>query len=251
MLIQPLQRIEVVNSSKQCKAGSTGYIVCGHWIGAYNLVDHDIIFTRFGKNGKPRISLVKLVTAYVDVESLSFREEYKHTMDKIIRDYLMPLRWEGRRASPIDSSIKVIPIGAKDLTELGIWEFIAYISALSMFVKAMEHIDLGMPRIRIDDILGTPVAETRPSSIGHCICESFKNTEGRLDQKFDEYINYFSDVRNRKIWIKKLRKQLSLDRQAVIRYSKGVLAKHNDLCLSIKNLAKDQGIRVRTPAAGG
>lgn len=257
MLIQPLQKIEVINSSKQCKTGSIGYVIHAHNIGGYNLLGYDIMFTKFGKSGKPRISLTSLVAQFVDIESLSFNKEHKGTIEKVLQDYMMPYHYGRRESSAVDSYIKMVPIESKDLTELETWEFMTYISTLSMFIEVMEGNmpDLGRPRVRERvreaDVLNMPIAETPPSLIGHYISLSFKNRNGRVNQKFDEYIAYFSEIENRRPWIEMLRKRLSVNRQAVIRYSKNMLSKHTDILHSLKTAAKDEGVRIRILTTGG
>jgi len=254
LLIQPLQKIEVIDSSKQCKAGSVGYLAYTLGINGHNLVEQDIVFTKFGKGGKPRVSLVKLRTPFIDIESLNFPQEHRKSIEKIVQDYLMPRygnesgRDRGRRS--IDSHIKIIPIETKNLTEFKIWEFTAYISALSMFIVTMEQRAAGLGRggiIRRADILNTSVAETPLLLTGYYITEAFRNPDGRLDQKFDEYMTYFSNMRNREVWVERLRKQLSLNRQAVVQYSKDALSKHAELWASLRTIAADKGIKVRMP----
>jgi len=255
LLIQPLQKIEVIDSGKQCKAGSTGYLAYGRGINGHNLVEQDIVFMKFGKSGKPRISLVKLRTPFIDIESLSFSEDHRKSVEKIIQDYQAPHYgnedggYRGyRKGGSIDSHIKTIPIEIKNLTKFEIWEFAAYISALSIFIEMMEQRSTGLRRARAisrTDIFNTPVAETPLLLTGYYIAEAFRNPDGRLGQKFDEYMTYFSNVRNRKVWIEKLRKKLSLNRQAVVRYSKDALSKHAELWASLRTTAADRGVKVR------
>lgn len=254
MLIQPLQKIEVIDSGKQCKAGSIGYLAYARGISGYNLVEQDIVFTKFGKSGKPRTSLVKLRTPFIDIESLNFHEDNRKSIEKIFQDYLMPHygneNERDRKMRSIDSHTKAIPIEVKNLIEFGIWEFMAYISALSIFIEMMEQRSAGLGHgrvIRRTDISNTPVAETPLLLVGYYIAESFRNPDGRLDQKFDEYVTYFSSTRNRKAWAEKLRKKLSLNRQAVVRYSKDALSNHTELWASLRTIAADKGIKVRMP----
>lgn len=135
MVLKPLQRIQVIDSKKKCKAGSLGYFVSQSYAGRYNIWDMCAVFTRFGKKGKPRTELVSIKTPIINYANM--KQSDKDIID-IVRFY------DGLEPRPNNNSvdgtiIAPIAIEAKDILELSDNEFTAYIMALSLFLYSVTH----------------------------------------------------------------------------------------------------------------
>jgi hypothetical protein len=136
MIIKPLQKIQVLNSTKRYKAGSLGYFVfqsisknCNRW----NMY---VVFTRFGKKGKPRIEPIVINTRIIDYNIL---ENSDREIIDIVKLYekLEPIK-HSKASGDIEeleaTEIEISPIDSKDVLNFSDNEFTAYLIALSILV---------------------------------------------------------------------------------------------------------------------
>ena len=135
MVLKPFQRIQIIDSNKKCKAGSLGYFVSQSYMGRYNIWDMCVVFTRFGKKGKPRTEVVSIRTPVVNYANM---EQSDKDIIDIVKFY------DGLAPRPglddvDDTTIAPIAIEAKDVLELSDNEFTAYIMALSIFLYSITH----------------------------------------------------------------------------------------------------------------
>jgi len=141
MILNPLQRVQVLESTKKCKAGSIGYFVAQDPINSYNGWDMCIIFTRFGKKGKLRVEPVTIRPRMIDYSTMKESDQY---ILEIAGTYegIEPRRYPDRRGRLIgklgDTKLEPVPSDTKDLLNVSIEEFTAYIVAMSMLMYKLQ-----------------------------------------------------------------------------------------------------------------
>jgi hypothetical protein len=143
MILRPLQKIQVVQSTKKCKPNSLGYFVAQDPVGDYNAWQMCIVFTRFGKKGKPRIETLPLDLPMVDYNTMKPADR---DILNIVYSYegLEPRTYTDRKGNNTsnlrDTVIEPIkPTGPKDLLRLPDDEFTAYIVAMSLFIYKLIY----------------------------------------------------------------------------------------------------------------
>ncbi|GAG15334.1 unnamed protein product [marine sediment metagenome] len=223
-LLKLFQKIEVIESTKQAKPGSVGYITSLDELGGYNTLLVQALFTRFGKNGKKRFSISELKVPLIDVSCLSVPKDSKRALETLINRHLMP---RDINHNLYDSKIKIITEKSKNLMELDTWDFIAYISAISMF---MSHYNFkGGIGIRVDNI-------------GVTIYNMFRSKDQY--PKLEEYIKYFDNTTHRKIWLDALRKETSIYRQVITKHLNLISKRYKRNYELLRAAAKDNGIKI-------
>lgn len=227
------QKIEIVESAKQTKPGSIGYIMSLNEVGPYNVLDVTAVFTRFGKSGKDRFSVCRVRIPLIDINCLSILKGSKEDFEKLINSHLMPKNITTRSA--FNSIIKVIPEESKNLIELDTWNFMAYISAISMFISS--H---GIGN-RINNDVG--MNEITASNIGNSIyrISRIKNLYPRLK----EYVEYFDNNQNRKEWLDKLRKEMSVYKQAITTHLNNVSTRYKLNYNFLREAATKNGLKLK------
>lgn len=142
MILKPLQKIQIIESIKMCKAGSIGYFVAQDSMGSHNAWDICIVFTRFGKAGKPRLDVVPLNISMIDYNTMDKTDKNIIDIAKYYNDLEpRPYIHRGIEHSPRIGTSTIMPISmdTKNLLELSDNEFTAYIIALSMFIHKIVH----------------------------------------------------------------------------------------------------------------
>jgi len=252
MIFQPLQKIRVVESTKKCKPGSLGYAVFQEQIGSYNMWSLDILFTRFGKKGKPRLELMKLSQHIVDI----------YSMDKAVVDILEAVkvdeglypRYTSRSYAAlaldmIDTKIDQCPIGVKDIMDLPTHEFISYIVAHSLLLHRFIH---GSSTVAVTLTTGgvletasdIPIRDYPNKYLGYYILAGLKKDTRNKTKKYATRIDdYFSDFNSRMECIVKMRKNLSMIQNAYTEYLVGLTLTAETEKDRIKELMKYYSIR--------
>lgn len=244
MILQPLQKIVVVESTKQTKPGSIGYLICFHVIRDYyyNIVQYDVLFTKFGKSGKKRFSLGTLTTEIVDIDSFKLSDAVKGKLKHLNEKYLLPKAsglWQ------INSKIRPLMGGPKSLMKLEVWDFMAYISALSGFLGKTYFNDSSYsPTITYDDIMDVPTAEISPPLIGNFICSAF---DMALSEKLAEYQDYFAqNPAGRECCLRQIHKQLCACRRGIDILLGRILKVNTEVQRIFLSLASQHSIKLKS-----
>jgi len=239
-LLKLFQKIEIVESSRQTKPGSIGYIMSISDMGAYNAIEIQAMFTRFGKSGKNRLSLSRIRTPLIDTDSLQISKNNIRTLEDLSGRELLP---RGPRFKLVDSKIKVIQESSKDLTNLNTWDFMAYVSTISLFLSNNRIFRAVPNNDRIANVDNIDLGEFRADSIGSLIYNTF--TSKIFHPRMEKYITYFGDVNNRRIWLHLLRKEISIYRQIITRQHNIILNRYRSSYLYLRNIAIDNGIIIK------
>ena len=228
----PLQRIEIISSTKAHKAGSLGYVsyAYGHVLIIKKL---NVFFMRYGKAGKPRISRSTISYNRVDIDTIP--EDHQQALDFEIKSGPMLPNTELKPAS----------IDTRDITLLSPYEFVCYLGALGAFIdylKSMDNRKLVSYSLRniaaaLDDLnnvdiglltaIIVSVADNRDLTIKNI------NLEKML-------IDNFESSRNRAIAVEKAHKALAAFRHGVERYHAGI---NNDLQRLSQYVSRALGLR--------
>ena len=229
------QKIEITESIRQTKPGSVGYIVYINDLAIYNMLDVRTMFIKFGKSGKRRFSVARIKVPLVDIDCLQISEKFKKNLKTLTSKELMP-----RMSVANDSKLKVIQESSKNLTEIDTWDFMAYISAISMFLDSHRMI-YGRPvnanNININDL------ELQANDIGALIYKLFRSKA--LNPKLDMFVEYFDNVDNRKIWMDKLRKEISVNKQVITRHYDLILNRYVVNHELIRSIAKRIDVNIK------
>jgi len=142
MLLKPLQKIKVVKSKRIYKPGSIGYFVAqdnqNNSLNSWNMA---IVFTRFGKGGKPRTDLEILSTRMIEYDDMSEKDR------EILRVVAGQEGIEPRSGHyytghnqiiPGDTVIEPIDIDSRNVLDGSVVEMTAYITALSLLVYKLN-----------------------------------------------------------------------------------------------------------------
>jgi len=136
MILKPLQKIRIIDSNKACKADSLGYFVAQEAMGRYNSWNMSILFTRFGKAGKPRIYPLSVNSFMTNYNAL---DKTSKTILDIIKFYedLEPRHNNNGGIEVGATLLEPITMEHKNLLDLSDNEFTAYVVALSLFIRKL------------------------------------------------------------------------------------------------------------------
>lgn len=146
MIFNPLQKIEVVESNKKCRAGSTGYFICQDSVDGYNGWHTGVMFTRFGAKGKPRVEMVVFEMKMFEYDT--FRKSDQNILNIVKEaEWIEPTnlsqaghgRGRGDLIRTGGVRLKAVKPETKDLLSVSNMEFLAYISALSLYVYRLKY----------------------------------------------------------------------------------------------------------------
>lgn len=237
MILNPLQRIRVIESRKKCKAGSLGYLSSQESVGNYNGWDMCVVFTRFGKKGKPRIEPLVIRPRMIEYDNMS---EANQNIVKAAGVYegLDPFLYPDRRGVVRyklgDTKLEPVPMTVKDLLDLSDSEFTAYLIALSLFLykitshtrcNAVINAPLGHVSKRTFERGGFDINVSSPERLGHYILYGMKydvinKRNGVLNKpSFAEmYAHQISTPAKKRRLLNKARKVLSMSKNGLASY---------------------------------
>lgn len=255
MILKPLQRVRVINSTKKCKAGSVGYFVAQEATNAYNGWNMCVVFTKFGKKGKPRITPL-IVNPYM-VDYNDMRNMDKHIMRVVGVQERIDTRIYRDRSGKIrnvigNAKLEKIRPESKDLLDFSANEFTAYIIAMSMlifkllhrsFMGSFVHTYKFQPRVKLMDIHN--IHDIDPKLIGYVILRGIKRDEQRRRQAKKqgyEYVDEFDELYKQQIdtnakkrsLINSLRISMSLLKDRLRAYDLHTTTKFSELCNRIE-----------------
>ncbi len=217
MLIQPLHKIQVLKSRKKHKPGSIGYVITQNQCLSYNAWETAVLFTQFGKKGKPRLEIVKVVSDIVDYDALT-----KAALD--ILDVVGKLEGITPSASPYvrrdwlgtDNRTKIepIPMGHKNLLDIPKAEFIAYIIAHSILLYKLEGAknvnSVVIGPLLTNRVIDVSVDDQPRGMLGYSILGGLVRDQINKTKDYQSALNaYFSDQDNQTRCIENLRRHLA------------------------------------------
>lgn len=236
MLIRPLHKIQVLESKKRYKSDSTGYFISQKQVGTYNTWEAVILFTRFGKSGKPRLELTKVMFDMVD----------RNTISKSGLDILSVVGGPEGIVSPFDSDItKIEPIMTdhKDLLDAPLDEFVAYIIAHSILLYKLECAIRAGPEIIITGPItsnagiNVPLVDQASNVVGHRI---LKGLARDVTKKTTDYravvIDYFSNTDNRIRCIESMRYHFAEAQNVYKRHMMDIMIRLENMDRKINNI---------------
>ena len=239
-IIRPTERIEVIESKKQCKAGSTGYIAYQHPLDMYNICKSTTVFTKFGNKGKNRIEVIDITTELVNIESMKLTEKSKCRLkERMTQNSIMP-RYPDKYFN-INSSIKKISMPSKNVIDLDIWDFFGYVCSLSLFMKKIigNNKGLGLPGkdgLCLEEAIRTSIIDLPPTALANFIYLALNNGAA-YDKEKSLYLEHFEDTNNRMLCMSNMYLLLSTLREGVLRYSNYMIRSHKDMSKRIKDVA--------------
>lgn len=217
MIILPVRQIEIINSNKATRPGSIGYVALMlHTNGPdTNLLTTYSIFTRYGKGGMRRLDLVRSVSECVSLSDYCEENNLEQFRSLVTREFrLLP------RGYSTDVAFKYIEM-PKDLSTMDTWEFLGYLSALSLFVSRYEiarkvggrntfrHYSVHeMMTLNINDI---PVSKLCDFIIG-------ANAQNDEPQIIECVVDYFSYRENRERVLRRVHKLIAKHYKAIDHY---------------------------------
>jgi len=234
MILQPLQKIRVVKSTKKCKPGSLGYAIFQEKINGYNMWGIDVLFTRFGKKGKPRLELMSVSQYIVNPASLKKAEAEIIEVVKVdeglyprailpgtSRSYRQKHEW---MIGTLDTEIELDSYPNKYLVDLPIHEFIAYVMAHSLLLYNFLNGGSILTTVlggSLSQASEAPMQDYPNDCMGYYILAGLKqDTRNKTHDYATRIENYFLSMDNRMEWIIKLRKNLAMIRTAYARHTR-------------------------------
>jgi len=250
MLCNPLQRMRITASSRIFKPGSVGYVVWQTQLGDYNLWDTLMMMTRFGKNGKPRIELVKFVVPMVYYETLSAKSreimeiiKYVHGFEPWPESVRIvpkgPFSHRQEKMEPLDTRLEPMRPESKDSLKYTTWEFLGYVAAMSELIRITQEslkagaITLQTPTQKVLEIGVDDLNEVRTSKLSLFIRSALKyGRKKEMKNYYDYVLKNSEDMGVRRQIMYNLTKSLSILAK--------LLAFHNDRRLAIQTEMRER-----------
>ncbi len=222
MILRPAQKIEVVESNQQCKAGSIGYFICQDSVSKYNAWQMVSVFTRYGKKGKRRMSVLEFSIHMIDNDQLKGSDRKIIDTVQFVEGLSPRIKSDGRKSRrrfrPIntqkigESIIKPIDLGCKNLLDLETWDFLGYITALSIYLNRLQHNKLSYQLVSMPLLIGwseflehKDVRLISPDYMGYYIIQGLEYDVRNKDKSFEDlYLGIFNDCAERKECLDKI-----------------------------------------------
>lgn len=253
MILKPLQKIRIIDSNKMCKAESLGYFVAQEAMGRYNAWNMSILFTRFGKAGKPRLYPLAVNSLMINYNDLN---KTNKTILNIIKfyDVLEPRHNSHREIEVGATLLEPIPMEHKNLLDLSDNEFTAYVVALSLFIckltKRTSIISLHrIPALTFGNFAvdGFDFAAVSPEYVGYYILYGLRLADderklglvGGRGKLFDaSYAERIGSRAGRKELLFKLHMSLAMSKNAFMSYNRRIFGCFNNIDTKINDLLK-------------
>lgn len=243
MIFNAGQKIEVIKSSKQTKSGSIGYVICSRDIGPYNVIQYEILFTKFGKSGKARFSMAKLRTDKIDIESCGPASS-RGKLKRLVENCLLPPRGD-YGSWKVDSKIQKVCQKSKNTAELETWDFMAYISSLSIFLcRTIKNYESESSRLHRQDMYGTQIKKIPPYLVGPYLAYMFNAGRGDV---VEAYLDYFNVPKHRKQILEQLYKITCISRRPIMAVLESNRSSYDHMVGILTELAHQSNIKIRIP----
>jgi len=242
-IIRPTEKIRVIESKKQCKTGSIGYLAYQQPMDMYNIYRSLIVFTKFGNKGKNRIEMIGITTEMVDINSMKATPKQRESLkERITKSSIMPRHPD--KYYTINSSIERVPMTSKSVIDLDIWNFFGYICSLSLFMKSLTGGDTRLPLPGRDgpsiaDVNRTRIIDVPPIALANYIYLALNYSELAgvdAEEISSRYMDHFNNTRNRTKCMDKMYLLLSTLREGVLRYSTYIIEAHKNMTNRIKSI---------------
>lgn len=208
VLLEHLQRIEVISGVGSVKTGSIGYV--SYFDNATknrsDLIAY-ICFSRFGKGGKPRITPYSLRTCMIKLDNLTEAERSKVSFTHSNALFIKPAG-----------------TGIRDIRNLPVYEFVCYLYAFSTFLGRMEYLSTKKwpPAMSKNDMLDRIQMGINDLSIlEFSPFMSCLNSTLRMDE-YEGIISYiiehFNNMDNRSIFMDKAHKVFASNKKILDTY---------------------------------
>ena len=253
MILRPTQKIEVVKSNRQCKAGSVGYFVCQDSILNYNAWQMVSVFTRYGKKGKRRISVLGFSTRMFTSDQL--KESDREILDTVqVVEGLLPRpnpnKRRAHRFEPIDTqeigASTIIPtdIECKNLLDLDTWDFLGYFTALSLYLNRLRHGKISHQLVSMPLLLGAAdFIEHKdprlmsPEYMGHCVIRGLEYDVENKNKSFeDSYLSLFNNQAIRKECLDKIIMSMVIVKDRDANYKSHAVRVYKDIEIHINDV---------------
>ncbi len=254
MILRPAQKIEVIKSNRQCKAGSIGYFVCQDPLLKYNAWQMAAVFTRYGKKGKRRISVLEFSTHMLDNSQLKGSDRKIIDIVKFV-EKLDPRLDSTKRKSHKGygtpaiygvggSIVKPIGIECKNLLNLDTWDFLGYITALSIYLNRLQHNKLSYQLVSMPLIIGwsefverKDVRLMSPDYMGYFIIQGLMHDAENKDKSFEDlYLDTFNDHAKRKECLDKIIMSMLMLKDRDAGYKSYILQVYNTMEANINEI---------------
>ena len=259
MILRPLQKIQVVQSTKKCKPNSLGYFVAQDPVGDYNAWQMCIVFTRFGKKGKPRIEILPINLPMVDYNAMKPADR---DILNAVHSYegLEPRTYTDRKGNSTndtrDTVIEPIkPTGPKDLLRLPDNEFTAYIVAMSLFIYKLIYrqparsLNVCPIHIKLTNFADNQFDLTTitPEYFGYHILQGIamdellkkKQVEVREGSSFEYVYNrQINSARKKRHLLDRLQRSIAMAKNELDKYNNIVQYKYNRINVNITDILK-------------
>ncbi len=241
MILKPLQKIEVIESTKKWKPGSVGYFVCQEPFGNYNGWNVLVIFTRFGKKGKHRLEMTNIGVHMIEYDQLKKSDRTIMEIVKFaegIEPRMHPSdvgKSKPRYSQTLGGSIIVpIQVDHKDLLETETWDFMAYTTAISLYIYKLSfgrdlYRLLLVPPIKMSEFVGSgsDLSNVQAPNMGYYILRGLSMDTNKKTKVFEEiYLDFFENMSNRRKCLEKLLISLSACRQQDSQYKEDIKARY-------------------------
>jgi len=240
-IIRPAEKIEVIESKKQCTAGSVGYLVYQQPYDMYNICKAVIVFIRLGNKGRNRIELMNINTVLVDINSIAGLTT--KNKERAMENAIMP-RYPDKYYT-INASIKKVQMPSKNIIDLDIWDFFGYICSLSLFMgrtRSGREIQLPLSKyhpLSPREVSGTHINDISAISLAGYIYVALNSSKlgankERSETNLSLYLDYFEDTKNRAACMDKMHRVLSTLREGVLNYSGYMIRSRQEMVNRIK-----------------
>lgn len=241
MILKPLQKIEVIESTKRWKPGSVGYFVCQEPVSSYNGWNMLVIFTRFGKKGKYRLETVNIGIHMIEYDQLKKSDRTIMEIVKFaegIEPRIHPAdigKSKLRYSQPVGGSIIApIQVDHRDLLEIETWDFMAYTTAISLYIYKLScgrdiyRLQL-IPPIKMSEFVGSgsDLGNVQALDMGYYILRGLGVDANKKTKVFEEiYLDFFENMSNRRKCLEKLLISLSACRQQDSQYKEDIKSRY-------------------------
>ena len=244
-IIRPAEKIEVIESKKQCTAGSVGYLVYQQPYDMYNICKAVIVFIRLGNKGRNRIEPMNINTVLIDIDSIAgLTTKNKEVLkERAMANAIMP-RYPDK-CHIINGSIKKTQMPSKNIIYLDIWDFLGYICSLSLFMRRIKNggeAQLALTKYHpsfLKKISETHISDIPPTSMADYIYAALNSSKLGADKERSKmnlslYLNYFENTKNRAACMDKMHRVFSTLREGVLNYSGYMIRSRQEMINRIK-----------------
>jgi hypothetical protein len=233
----PLQKIEIIESTKVYKPGSIGYVCWVGNLGTSLIQSIRVIFMRYGKKGKLRATETDVLYSCLDLSN------WDKERTNILRKQIY---YPSQRIVVISPAVQE----TKDLRELSEIEFLCYISAFSSYIDHLQGVHIYRKLAPRYDLASLYDHIRHLPNFTECALHTFITKASDIPEKlvenpeahpFFQFQRFFKSRENRQFCMEKLYKSLAALKNAVNQYHKDQDAIRNNVKYHIEKLLNAYG----------